>query len=184
MEMDTDSTCEEQQDANLHLKRRKRSGAKDDPKEERLRKQMRSEKRRLRRQQKVMESKVCYHCREKGHTVANCSKSAGDSTFGICFRCGSTEHTLNKCRLKIKGLPYARCFICGCQGHLAKACQENTKGIYPLGGHCQICNAIDHLARNCDKRRVEDNGEDGCATWAARKPQTGVNRKGKKVVKF
>lgn len=48
-------------------------------------------------------SKVCFHCREPGHGVADCPAvlESQDMGTGICYRCGSTEHDLSKCRAKV-----------------------------------------------------------------------------------
>lgn len=48
-------------------------------------------------------SKVCFHCREPGHGVADCPAvlESQDMGTGICYRCGSTEHDISKCKAKI-----------------------------------------------------------------------------------
>lgn len=48
-------------------------------------------------------SKVCFHCREPGHGVADCPAvlQSQDMGTGICYRCGSTEHDLSQCRAKV-----------------------------------------------------------------------------------
>jgi len=53
--------------------------------------------------------KVCFFCRKKGHSVANCKerlKTEGENdnknTSIICFRCGSNEHTLKNCKVPVK----------------------------------------------------------------------------------
>lgn len=47
--------------------------------------------------------KVCFHCREPGHGVADCPAvlESQDMGTGICYRCGSTEHDIGKCKAKI-----------------------------------------------------------------------------------
>uniref|UniRef100_A0A8B9E6D5 Zinc finger CCHC-type containing 9 n=1 Tax=Anser cygnoides TaxID=8845 RepID=A0A8B9E6D5_ANSCY len=84
-------------------------------------------------------SKVCFHCREPGHGVADCPAvlESQDMGTGICYRCGSTEHDISKCKAKIDpaagAFPYAKCFICGEMGHLSRSCPDNPKGLYAEG---------------------------------------------------
>uniref|UniRef100_A0A8C0V9Y3 CCHC-type domain-containing protein n=1 Tax=Cyanistes caeruleus TaxID=156563 RepID=A0A8C0V9Y3_CYACU len=84
-------------------------------------------------------SKVCFHCREPGHGVADCPAvlESQDMGTGICYRCGSTEHDISKCRAKVDPaagpFPYAKCFICGEMGHLSRSCPDNPKGLYAEG---------------------------------------------------
>uniref|UniRef100_A0A8C5TU33 Zinc finger CCHC-type containing 9 n=1 Tax=Malurus cyaneus samueli TaxID=2593467 RepID=A0A8C5TU33_9PASS len=83
--------------------------------------------------------KVCFHCREPGHGVADCPAvlESQDMGTGICYRCGSTEHDIGKCRAKVDPaagpFPYAKCFICGEMGHLSRSCPDNPKGLYAEG---------------------------------------------------
>ncbi|ORX43264.1 hypothetical protein BCR36DRAFT_586746 [Piromyces finnis] len=105
---------------------------------------------------------ICFFCRKRGHSVANCKdrlKSEGENTSnnatGICFRCGSTEHTLKNCKVPVKKgeenvLPYAQCYVCNQKGHLASQCSQNEKGLYPNGGCCKYCGSVRHLAKDCD----------------------------------
>ncbi|KAH8039665.1 hypothetical protein HPB51_008258 [Rhipicephalus microplus] len=74
--------------------------------------------------------------------------------IGICFKCGSTEHFSSACTVqtsKDNEFPYAKCFICKQQGHLSRKCPRNDKGVYPKGGHCNFCGAIDHFKKECPK---------------------------------
>lgn len=95
--------------------------------------------------------KVCFHCREPGHHIANCPLLSNDVEQGtdICFKCGSTEHKVDGCSSKINDFPFAKCFICGKQGHLSRNCPNNKKGLYPYGGCCKQCGKTDHLKKNC-----------------------------------
>lgn len=57
--------------------------------------------------------KMCFHCRQPGHGVADCPQMLGDveQGTGICYRCGSTEHDVSKCNAKVdKKLGEFECF--------------------------------------------------------------------------
>ncbi|OUC49998.1 zinc knuckle [Trichinella nativa] len=118
---------------------------------------MRKEERRLRRTKVKMKQTVCYCCRKKGHTLANCERNNDTQKLGICFKCGSLEHTLKNCKSKANGLPYAFCFVCNGHGHLAKSCKENPNGIYPNGGSCKKCGSIYHLVKDCEANNNESS---------------------------
>jgi len=107
--------------------------------------------RRLRRQEHRSDREVCFHCRQPGHRVADCTQQKdSDLVAGLCFKCGSTEHTSGHCPRKTqRGFPYATCFICRRQGHLSRDCEQNLKGIYPEGGACDLCGSQQHLKKDC-----------------------------------
>ncbi|CAJ0607934.1 unnamed protein product [Cylicocyclus nassatus] len=117
------------------------------------------EKRRVERQVSKQTGRACFHCRQRGHVLAECPNRGDDNQVGnvaithgdgICFKCGSTEHSVHKCpRKNIKGFPYATCFVCGQQGHLSRDCEKNANGIYPDGGGCNVCGSTKHLKRDC-----------------------------------
>ncbi|KAL3250034.1 hypothetical protein MRX96_055646 [Rhipicephalus microplus] len=97
-------------------------------------------------------AKLCFKCRQPGHRVSDCPQMLQDSSepIGICFKCGSTEHFSSACTVqtsKDNEFPYAKCFICKQQGHLSRKCPRNDKGVYPKGGHCNFCGAIDHFKK-------------------------------------
>ncbi|KAL1283701.1 Zinc finger CCHC domain-containing protein [Trichinella pseudospiralis] len=115
------------------------------------------EERRVRRIKMKMQQTVCYCCRKKGHTLANCKRNNDSQKLGVCFKCGSLEHTLKNCKSKANGLPYAYCFVCNGHGHLAKSCKENPNGIYPNGGSCKKCGSIYHLVKDCEKHSNESS---------------------------
>ncbi|KAL1435556.1 hypothetical protein MTO96_000213 [Rhipicephalus appendiculatus] len=99
-------------------------------------------------------AKLCFKCRQPGHRVSDCPQMLQDSSepIGICFKCGSTEHFSSACTVqtsKDNEFPYAKCFICKQQGHLSRKCPRNDKGVYPKGGHCNFCGAIDHFKKEC-----------------------------------
>lgn len=48
------------------------------------------------------------------------------------------------------------CFICKQEGHLAKACPDNPKGLYPKGGGCIFCGSVEHLKRDCPRKKEKD----------------------------
>ncbi|XP_064475133.1 uncharacterized protein LOC135389095 [Ornithodoros turicata] len=98
--------------------------------------------------------KRCFKCRQPGHKVSDCPmmEEEIDEAVGICFKCGSTEHFSSKCHVETSlenEFPYAKCFICKQGGHLSRKCPRNDKGVYPKGGHCNFCGAIDHFKKDC-----------------------------------
>lgn len=99
--------------------------------------------------------KVCFNCRNGGHTLSECPKLHNDSNIpqfqtGICFKCGSTEHTHFECKIaRGENFRFAQCFICEEQGHIAKQCPNNNRGIYPNGGACNTCGDVTHLKKDC-----------------------------------
>ena len=103
---------------------------------------------------------TCFHCREKGHSLAFCPKMKDASEHlkkksaqNICFRCGSNSHRLNQCPDKTtQELPFATCFVCNGMGHLASKCEKNERGLYPDGGGCRFCGSVRHLQKDCDQR--------------------------------
>lgn len=99
----------------------------------------RSNRRRQERQEKRESDRVCFNCRQHGHTVEECPEVRNDCRqgTGICYKCGSTEHSVNKCKLRLEPnkFPYATCFICKEQGHLSKQCPDNPRGLYPNGSY-------------------------------------------------
>ncbi len=54
------------------------------------------------------------------------------------------------CFQSAAGFQYATCFNCKKQGHLASQCPLGARSIYPRGGCCHRCGAVNHLAKNCD----------------------------------
>lgn len=114
-------------------------------------------------------AKLCFKCRQPGHRVSDCPQMLEDSSepIGICFKCGSTEHFSSACTVqtsKDNEFPYAKCFICKQQGHLSRKCPRNDKGVYPKGGHCNFCGAIDHFKKECpemekNKSKTSDESE-------------------------
>lgn len=99
--------------------------------------------------------KVCFNCRNGGHTLSECPKLHNNSNVpqfqsGICFKCGSTEHTHFECKVaRGESFRFAQCFICEEQGHIAKQCPNNNRGIYPNGGACNTCGDVTHLKKDC-----------------------------------
>jgi zinc finger CCHC domain-containing protein 9 len=93
---------------------------------------------------------VCFHCRKKGHAVADCPAT---KAAAVCFRCGSTAHALKDCPRTGTDLPFADCFVCRRKGHLASACPENDKGVYVNGGACKECGSKRHLVTACPERK-------------------------------
>ena len=121
-------------------------------------------------------NKICFNCRRKGHTVAECPnvlsyQSNGNNQQGfkkyntICYKCGSNEHSLKNCpklspeekQMSKQGrmdyhrmvLPFATCFICKEKGHLSSQCKQNENGVYVKGGCCKRCGSKTHLFVNC-----------------------------------
>lgn len=119
---------------------------------------------------------ICFQCREKGHSVANCPQKALTSSkmSKICFKCGSTEHGLYICpklggskskapikvNLDTENLPFATCFVCHAIGHLARQCSQNKKGIYVSGGCCKKCGSKQHLSTHCTEEKKKDKEAD------------------------
>lgn len=125
-----------------------------------LKKNKRSDHRRLKRQRRNEQSKVCFHCRMPGHGMADCPRMLRDNEqgTGICFKCGSTEHTSHTCSAKVvpgKEFVFAKCFVCGQEGHLSKACPDNPRGLYPGGGCCRLCGSVDHYRKDCPERPIK-----------------------------
>ncbi|KAJ3116748.1 hypothetical protein HDU96_008879 [Phlyctochytrium bullatum] len=121
------------------------------------------EQRRERRKRLKERSTICFHCREKGHSIKNCPKQQQapveeEMGEGICYKCGSTEHKSSQCKKKTKPdnpYPFATCFVCKKKGHLAGNCDQNDKGLYPNGGGCRFCGSIRHLAKDCKPSKTE-----------------------------
>lgn len=125
-----------------------------------VKKNKRSENRKLKRQRRKIDSMVCFHCRMPGHGMADCPRMLQDNEHGagICFKCGSTEHSSRSCSAKTlvgKEFAFAKCFVCGEQGHLSKSCPDNPRGVYPHGGCCKLCGSVDHFQRDCPERRIK-----------------------------
>lgn len=97
---------------------------------------------------------VCFVCRQKGHTSAECKEQKNSK---ICFNCGSTDHSVHTCPKDVdySNMPFASCFICGEKGHLSSKCEKSDKGIYVHGGNCHICKSNQHLAKNCPEKSIK-----------------------------
>ncbi|XP_040963615.1 zinc finger CCHC domain-containing protein 9 isoform X4 [Gossypium hirsutum] len=91
---------------------------------------------------------ICLHCRQRGHSLKNCTEVMDKKT---CYNCGEAGHSLSKCPQPLQdgGTKFAQCFVCKEAGHLSKNCPKNTHGIYPKGGCCKICGGVTHLAKDC-----------------------------------
>lgn len=126
------------------------------------------EKREQSTQSKRTKDLICFHCREIGHTAAECPTNDGGNNTNladrICYKCGSTEHRLVQCpKLKNKRynlskerLPFATCFLCKAKGHLSGQCSQNEHGIYPKGGACNNCGSKFHLSSDCSEGKRKD----------------------------
>jgi len=125
---------------------------------------------RERQQRHKAKDLVCYHCREKGHSIHNCPQATSSTKKNkklaaaiICYKCGSTEHTLSQCKKKKDdnddALPFATCFICREQGHLASSCAKNEHGIYINGGACKHCGSKQHRGTDCNERKSKQKNE-------------------------
>lgn len=126
-----------------------------------VKKDKRSENRRLKRQRRKQNNTVCFHCRMPGHGMADCPVLSQDNEqgTGICFKCGSTEHKSHTCTAKVeagKEFTFAKCFICGEEGHLSRSCPDNPRGLYPNGGCCNLCGSVDHFRKDCPERKIKD----------------------------
>lgn len=111
-------------------------------------------------------NKICLLCRQRGHSLKNCSKQKDDSTDNkFCYNCGQTGHSLAKCPQPLQdgGTRFASCFICNEQGHLSKNCPQNSRGIYPKGGSCKICGGVTHLAKDCPNKSSKASNAVGVA---------------------
>lgn len=134
----------------LVKKAMRKKGLPGDQIKEAVRKMRRKEELLFRRQL----AKLCFKCRQPGHKVSDCPVmlQETDQAVGICFKCGSTEHFSSACTVKTNKdneFPFAKCFICQQQGHLSRKCPKNKRGVYPHGGHCNFCGAIDHFKLEC-----------------------------------
>jgi zinc finger CCHC domain-containing protein 9 len=117
---------------------------------EKLEREVRSNKRRERRQVERENKRVCYKCRKPGHSVNECPQIDNDTEqgTGICYKCGSTEHSVYNCKVKVEPgkYPYAKCFICNEIGHITKQCPDNPRGLYPNGNYYNLMfNATSYL---------------------------------------
>lgn len=112
---------------------------------------------------KDRERAICFQCRQRGHTVANCPYK---TVANCCYKCGSTEHSLARCPKRARdddSLPFATCFVCKDTGHLASHCPQNSKGIYIHGGCCKACGSNLHRVTECPekkKSRADENDDD------------------------
>lgn len=68
-----------------------------------VKKEAKRNERRINRQQERHDTKVCFKCRQSGHSVQECPKIKTDSEqgTGICYKCGSTEHSVKNCKVKV-----------------------------------------------------------------------------------
>lgn len=140
------------------------NGATEERIEEIVKKDLRRERRRVKRIKIKADQKCCYQCRKPGHTMMDCPETSinQDSGAGICFKCGSTEHTSARCKANVApgDYPFAVCFVCNQKGHLASKCPDNPRGLYPNGGGCTLCGSVEHFRRDCpenDRMRGIDN---------------------------
>jgi zinc finger CCHC domain-containing protein 9 len=117
------------------------------------------------RERSVGRKSICFQCRQRGHTVANCPNS---TVANCCYKCGSTEHTLGNCPKRSRRgdsssgdggnlLPFATCFVCNESGHLASQCPHNAKGIYINGGSCKVCGSTQHRGTECPERKAKES---------------------------
>ncbi|EPZ32974.1 hypothetical protein O9G_003705 [Rozella allomycis CSF55] len=161
----------------------------------------RKEKQNLPERQDIAK-RVCFKCREPGHSVKNCPKK-DESDVNICFVCGENDHSAKTCpeargKKKIE-YRFASCFICNEIGHLSGQCPKNDKGVYVNGGCCRFCGSKSHLAKDCKPMSNDEysiglvdaaqGGDDDDAHLALRKmgeekKQVKENKKTKKIVKF
>lgn len=139
-----------------------------------------------------MKKVMCFRCRQKGHTVANCKEEEDETNKPkvdaidktICYNCGSTEHSVHGCSQKINysDLPYAVCFICKEKGHISSNCPKSDKGIYVKGGSCFVCGLKDHLAKNCPQRQLEITENNLQKSQKSNKPDTVTNHNPEKTL--
>jgi len=131
---------------------------------------------------------ICFQCRRRGHSVADCpqhQQDAADAQGGggadrggkICYRCGSQEHSLSRCPERKKSnknsnqdgdeyLPFATCFVCKEKGHLSSKCPRNEKGVYIRGGCCKECGSKKHRIQDCPikKEKEKKSRNDGSSS--------------------
>jgi len=141
------------EDLHKVVKDLRENGAAEERIEEIVKKDLRRERRRIKRVNFRQNQTCCFQCRKPGHTLRDCPETAEhmDSGAGICFKCGSTEHKVSRCRAKIPPgeYPYALCFVCNQKGHLSSKCPDNPRGLYPNGGGCKMCGSVEHFKRDC-----------------------------------
>lgn len=100
---------------------------------------------------------ICYQCRQRGHSIAQCPANAGDSNDATKKKkdqtkqrqsTSSPEEEDNKSRLSTGNKSI--CFQCGSTEHSLASCPQppTENGQLPFAT-CFICHEKGHLARQC-----------------------------------
>ena len=102
---------------------------------------------RSKRRKKKRGPRNCTHCKQHGHTPANCPTK-------LCPYCEQSGHTLRQCPLK----PKRPCPDCGKPGHPRSKCPDRTSECTSDDCHHMSMNPSSTLCRKCHDSKMGKGG--------------------------
>ncbi|EXJ95745.1 hypothetical protein A1O1_00869 [Capronia coronata CBS 617.96] len=101
---------------------------------------------------------LCRNCEKVGHKSKDCPEEriTREQVVVICYLCGEAGHRVRDCTQE-RQKPGRACRICEAVDHIAKECPNREKQT------CRNCSSEDHLARECpdrEKRTCRKCGEE------------------------